>query len=43
MRWPDGHVSLDRSTLEPVTVWFYPFFGEGAPTKIDYRKKEDLV
>ena len=22
---------------------FYPFFGEGSPTKIDYRKKGTLI
>ena len=25
--------------LGPPVVPFYPFFGEGSPTKIDYRKK----
>ena len=27
--------------LGPPVVPFYPFWGEGSPTKIDYRKKWD--
>ena len=29
--------------LGPPVVPFYPFFGEGSPTKIDYRKKDILI
>ena len=36
-----------RQTMEthlgPPVVPFYPFFGEGSPTKIDYRKKGSLI
>ena len=28
-----------REVLGPPVVRFYPFLGEGSPTKIDYRKK----
>ena len=31
-----SHVSYP---LGPPVVPFYPFFGEGSPTKLDYRKK----
>ena len=24
-------------------MFFYPFFGEGSPTKIDYRKRGTLI
>ena len=26
-----------------MVVSFYPFFGEGSPAKIDYRKKGTLI
>ena len=29
--------------LGPPVVPFYPFFGEGSPTKIDYSKKGTLI
>ena len=29
--------------LCPAVVPFYPFLGEGSPTKIDYRKKGALI
>ena len=29
--------------LGPPVVPFYPFFGEGVSTKIDYRKKGTLI
>ena len=28
-----------KKCLGPPVVPFYPFLGEGSPTKIDYRKK----
>ena len=53
LRWGLGArglgFSLERSktgrwlvTLGPP-VPFYPFLGEGSPTKIDYRKKDTLI
>ena len=30
-------------SLGPPVVPFYPFLGEGSPTKIDYRKKVTLI
>ena len=32
-----------RLNLGPPVVPFYPFWGEGSPTKIDYRKKGTLI
>ena len=32
--------ALENVLLGPPVVPFYPFFGEGSPTKIDYRKKK---
>ena len=31
------------SCLGPPVVPFYPFWGEGSPTKIDYSKKGTLI
>ena len=33
---------LERPFLGPPVVSFYPFFGEGSPTKTDYRHKGSL-
>ena len=36
-------LNADRRTLHslgPPVAPFYPFFGEGSPTKIDYRKNK---
>ena len=38
----DGASGVVEASLGPPVVPFYPFLGEGAPTKIDYRKKAPL-
>ena len=43
-KWvPKFPTALQRSLLGPPVVPFYPFWGEGSPTKIDYRKKGTLI
>ena len=37
--WPWLEKSQSERLLGPPEVPFYPFVGEGSPTKIDYRKK----
>ena len=37
--WPHGTFQQ----LGPPVVPFYPFLGEGSPTKIDYRRKGTLI
>ena len=36
-------VNWKRETLGFPVVPFYPFLGEGSPTKIDYRKKSGTL
>ena len=36
-------LTLKNSWLGPPVVPLYPFFGEGSPAKIDYRKKGTLI
>ena len=41
-REQQARISVDLYVTGPkaaATVPFYPFLGEGSPTKIDYRKK----
>ena len=41
VRWDAKRIKLRtvKLALGPPVVPFYPFLGEGSPTKIDYRKK----
>ena len=34
---------LNQPPLGPPVVAFYPFLGEGSPTKLDYRKRGTLI
>ena len=36
-------VPIEPARLGPPVVSFYPFWGEGSPAKIDYRKKGALI
>ena len=38
---PKRELQLNFAYLGPVP--FYPFFGEGSPSKIDYRKEGTLI
>ena len=39
----DPRKRAEGSSLGPPVATFYPFFGEGSPTKTDYRKKGTLI
>ena len=36
---PGGESSANETLLGPPVVPFSPFWGEGSPTSLDYRKK----
>ena len=42
-RVPQKPQTPTTTQLGPPVVPFHPFFGEGYPTKIDYRKKGTLI
>ena len=37
------HTGRTSEWIGPPVMPFYPFLGEGSPTKIDYRKKGTLI